>query len=242
MRVPRLYLNLPLAPNQIIELSDDRHHYLARVLRLKLNHPLVVFNGKSGEYTASVAATGKKSSTIHIESFVEANRESPLYTELAIGMSKGERMDWVMQKTTELGVSRIVPLYTERTEVKLDDKRLANKLQHWQQIVISACEQSQRTIVPVVEEPKKIIDYIATCDKQKRLLLDVDGQRPWEDKLNKPATLALLVGAEGGLSQHEIATAKQHDFHCCALGPRILRTETAPLAVLSIAQQFWGDI
>lgn len=241
MRVPRLYLDQSLAPNQFIELADDRHHYLSRVLRLGVNHPLIVFNGEGGEYTATITAINKKNSTVLIENFVDVDRESPLHTELAIGLSKGERMDWVMQKATEVGVSHIVPLYTERTEVNLDEKRLHNKLQHWRQIIISACEQSQRTILPSVSEPRKLMDYLSTCDMEKKLLFHADGNRLTKNDNARPISVAMLIGPEGGFSENEVITAGKYDFICCALGPRVLRAETAPIAGLGLIQQFWGD-
>ena len=153
MRVPRIYLDQVLTIDSSVLLNESASHYLSKVLRMSVGRELIVFNGRGGEYAAVITQVDKKSIVIKTGKFNEDNRQSPLSIELAIGISRGERMDWVLQKATELGVTSITPLFTERTEVKVSGERQDKKIQHWQQILISACEQCQRNILPVLSRP-----------------------------------------------------------------------------------------
>lgn len=214
---------------------------------MQVERELVVFNGEGGEYQAQISSIDKNTVWIHTTRFIPDNRCSPLNTELAIGISRGERMDWVLQKATELGVSRIVPLQSERTEVKLSKERLQKKLAHWQQIIVSACEQSQRNVLPELAQPQPYRDFCRgqTATQFKFILHHRSKQSLSE--LNKtlqqpPSSVVLLVGPEGGLSEEEIEFALASDFRALTLGPRVLRTETAPIVALSLLQQLWGDL
>lgn len=247
MRVPRIYTSQTLAPGDTVELDSAASHYLARVLRMQAGRELVVFNGTGGEYRAAILDVSKTTVTLLVESFSENNRASPLSIDLAIGISRGERMDWVLQKATELGVSRVTPLFTERTEIKLKAERLEKKLLHWRQIMISACEQCQLNILPELRQPRTLSELCADTDPtQLKLVLHhradqslaaMNGamQRP-------PSSVLLLVGPEGGLSEEEIELVLHNQFQPLKLGPRVLRTETAPIVVLTAVQQLWGDL
>ncbi|MEX1032829.1 MAG: 16S rRNA (uracil(1498)-N(3))-methyltransferase [Cellvibrionaceae bacterium] len=243
MRIPRIFFDHTLNVGQDYSLLSDRAHYVSNVLRLSAGRPLIVFNGRGGEYEATLLAAGKKEAALRIDRFVDVDRESPLRSRLAIGLARGDRMDWIVQKATELGVTAISPLYTERTEVKLSGERLAKKLGHWRQIIIGACEQSQRNRLPTLHEPIEFSDFVSQCQASRKLILhpgtegfslDTAGQ----DGAN---SAAVLVGPEGGFSDDEVERAKVHEFLPWPLGPRILRAETAPIAALALLQHSWGD-
>ena len=240
MRIPRVYIRNSLAANSSIELDEAASHYLAKVLRMQAGRELILFNGEGGEYAAQITQVTKKSLSVALGEYTAINRESPLQLELAIGISRGERFDYVLQKATELGVSKITPLITERTEVKVSGDRQEKLQERWQQIIISACEQCQRNILPQLSEPQKIEDWLDTCQAELRFVLHHrNSQKLPADK--SPQSVALLVGPEGGLSESEIELAKDKEFAPLTLGPRVLRTETAPVTAISLAQYLWGD-
>ncbi|MCP8899921.1 16S rRNA (uracil(1498)-N(3))-methyltransferase [Gilvimarinus xylanilyticus] len=241
MRIPRLYLEHTLEARQTLTLTDRQAHYVARVLRMGSGRPLTVFNGEGGEFSARILDADKKNVTLEIGDHLAENRQSPLEIELAIGLSRGERWDWVLQKATELGVTRLVPLVTERTEVKLKGERLEKKQAHWQQICISACEQCQRNILPQLDSVCTLQDYLPQArGAEKYVLHHRDSRRL--DSGAAPASVSLLIGPEGGLSDTEIEAARQAGFSPLTLGPRVLRTETAPIVALSLVQHLWGDL
>lgn len=241
MRIPRIYTPQSLAAHSVIELAESQSHYLAKVLRMQAGRPFILFNGQGGEYNANIDEIHKKHVTAKIADFSPINRESPLQLELAIGISRGERMDWVLQKATELGVTKITPLITERTEVKLGGERADKKVSHWQQVIISACEQCQRNLLPELREPMAYHEWISTCTASlKYVLHHRDSTSLPKDKTTHD--VALVIGPEGGLSDEEIARALEYQFAPLTLGPRVLRTETAPVAAISLVQYLWGDI
>ncbi|HWV15348.1 MAG TPA: 16S rRNA (uracil(1498)-N(3))-methyltransferase [Cellvibrio sp.] len=241
MRIPRIFTAQPLAANSSIDLEEAPSHHLAKVLRMQAGRELILFNGRGGEYSASITAISKKAVSVQLRDFIAEDRQSPLQLELAIGVSRGERMDWVLQKATELGATKITPLLTERTEVKLNNERSDKKLEHWQQIIVSACEQCQRNLLPELSKPVAIDEWLAQCNAELKFVLH------HRDNQGLPASqnissVALLIGPEGGLSEREIEQALQQHFSPLTLGPRILRTETAPLAAISLVQYLWGDL
>ena len=242
MRIPRIFADLPLAQGDTVPLTPTRSHYLANVLRLTSGNPIVVFDGKGGEYAATITSITKKRVFIDVGPPTNNHNESPLFTELAIGVSKGERMDWVVQKSTELGVNAIVPLLTERSEVKLSPERWEKKVAHWREVVISACEQCGRNQLPTLREPQPFARYISVCNSDLKLIF-----HPGESNFNvtnfpQQNSVVLLIGPEGGFSEDEVAQAKSGGFDSWALGPRILRTETAPIVALSVLQSYFGDL
>lgn len=241
MRCPRIHSPQPLAAQATFELAAEASHHLARVLRMQAGDALVLFNGDGGEYPATIAAVDKRSVTVTTGQRAENVPESPLHLELGIAMSKGERMDWIIQKATELGVARIVPLVSERVELKLQGERADRKLAHWRGIAIAACEQCGRNRLPDIADIRPLAQWLEQTTAERRFVLH---HRSAEglNATQAPASVALLIGPEGGLSDAEIAAAERHAFAPLRLGPRVLRTETAPLAAISVLQYAWGDL
>ena len=242
MRIPRVYSPQTMAIGDCIELEAGAARHLTSALRMSPGQFITLFNGQGGEYTAELIEAKKGKAKVSITNFDQVSRESSLSIHLAIGISRGERMDWIMQKATELGVSEITPLFTERCEVKLSGDRLEKRVGHWQQVAISACEQSQRNTVPLVNKPKKLEQWQASCDASLKLVLHHRTKSSLTDTPRPSAEVALLIGPEGGLSEREIEQAIALNFQPLALGPRVLRTETAPLAAIAILQSLWGDM
>jgi len=240
MRTTRFYLPQSLSPNATVELTAEASHHAFTVLRLKEGAPLIVFNGEGGEYAATIVSASKKSVIIQTSLFNSVDNESPLLTHLAIGISKGERFDFVLQKATELGVSEITPLFTERTEVRLNQERQEKIQQRWKNIIINACEQSQRNRLPKLNSPIELSSLLGNEKSEQKFILHHHSQRAL-DKNTKPQSVCLMVGPEGGFSASEFTLATKYGFVPLALGSRVLRTETAPLAALSVVQLLWGD-
>lgn len=240
MRVPRIFTPQDMKSGQTIILAEAQSHYLLKVLRLQVDRELVLFNGQGGEFHGQIKAAHKKYIEVLLGEFIALNRQSPLELELAIGVSRGERMDWVLQKATELGVTRITPLVTEYTEVKVSGERQAKKMHHWQQIIISACEQSQRNLLPVLAEPVALNTWLMQVKSEVRLVLHHRDSQGFPER-SMLQSISLLIGPEGGLSDSEIAQAQAQQFQPLTLGPRVLRTETAPVAAISLVQYLWGD-
>ena len=246
MRIPRIYSSEPLSGQTEVQLDEAASRHLVKVLRLGPGRPLILFDGAGGEYEAELLEAGKKA-RVKLGAFSDEDRESPLAITLAIGISRGDRFDWVIQKATELGVARVQPLFTERCEVKLSGDRLQKKLGQWQQIAISACEQCARNRVPEILPPMKFPQLLDQAKQSEALKLVLHHRTEatlaeLEQQSGRPNATLLLVGPEGGLSAEEIALALQQGFHPLRLGPRVLRTETAPVAALSVLQFQWGDI
>ena len=241
MRSPRLFLERPLEPGCEIELHDEVLHYARNVLRLQAGAALRVFNGDGREFAAAVSAVERRTLRVRLEREIEGCPESPLAVHLGIGLSRGERMDWVIQKATELGVAEIAPLQLERCNVRLDHERSDNRLRHWRQVAISACEQCGRRSVPVLAPPQSLDAWLNRRSDALGLVLHTSDSHPLSDQIS-PTRVFLLVGAEGGLSATEFAAAVDSGFHAWSLGPRILRTETAPIAALAVLQYQWGDL
>lgn len=238
----RLYCDLPLSPGAEIVLPDAAARHAVSVLRLQVGDALNLFNGTGGEYRASLVAVNKRETRVRLIEFDATERESPVDITLALGISAGERMDYSLQKATELGVTAIQPLATERSVVKLAGERADKRLQHWQHVVIAACEQCGRNRVPAVAPVQKIYAYLAAVDRNKRLLmLSPDAGTPLK-RVAPAAAAVLLIGAEGGLAPSEYQAAQACGFEPVNLGPRILRTETAPVAALALLQALWGDL
>ncbi|OUS11693.1 16S rRNA (uracil(1498)-N(3))-methyltransferase [Gammaproteobacteria bacterium 53_120_T64] len=250
MRVPRVYLDQPLHSGAELALDKAAAHYLVSVLRLRADDALIVFNGSGGEYAAQLQSATHKRATISIGKHRAGVAPSPVRMVLAIGLSRGERMDWLIQKAVELGANEIIPLFTERCEVKLKGERALKKLGHWQQIAISACEQSQRNDVPCIKPTQLLCEFLtasaAPSSADLRLILDPRAEHSLSRTLMSNAssthTIVLLSGPEGGFSDGEVQLARQQGVIAVGLGPRVLRTETAPLAALAIVQALLGDM
>lgn len=237
----RFYADLPLALGQDITLPEDLTHHLVKVLRAQAGARFSLFNGQGGEFAAELTGVGKREAQARLLSFVEGDRESPLPTHLGQVMSKGDRMDYAIQKATELGVSEITPLVSERCELRLKgEERADKKLEHWRRVAIAACEQSGRNRLPRINPPLHLNDWLVAVNAEARYVLAPTvsgGPEPG----SKPASVALLIGPEGGLSPAEIQQAQTQGFTPWQLGPRILRTETAPVAALAVLQLLYGD-
>ena len=242
MRIPRLYTQQPLHADSLITLDKDAARYLSSVLRMTSGQMLNLFNGEGGEYVAEVVSLSKNQVTVSIKESLPNDRESLLKIHLVIGISRGERMDWVIQKATELGVHTITPIFTERTEVKLAGSRLEKRLVHWQQVSISACEQCLRNVVPTINSAVSLQQCLGTHDGGLKIVLHHRTERPLTELQNTNNHVTILIGPEGGLSDDEITLAESNGYNAVKLGPRVLRTETAPLAAISILQSLWGDM
>ena len=244
MRTARVYIPQPLSSGAQIVLDETTSHYVVRVLRLRSGQPLVLFNGDGDEYDARVERAVGTGVVANIGAGRSGNRESPLGIFLGQSVARGERMDFVLQKSVELGVTSITPLRTRRTQVQLSGSRLDNRLAHWGGVVRSACEQSGRTVLPKLDRVALLSDWLqsAQCrNAQLRLVLDPRASVRLTD-LEPAASVAVLVGPEGGLTEEEVSESTARGFVRLRLGPRTLRTETAPLALLAALQTLWGDL
>jgi 16S rRNA (uracil1498-N3)-methyltransferase len=243
MRISRVYVDLPLQAHSEQLLPEAPSRHLLQVLRLRAGAVLTLFNGRGGEFTATLVGAMKSAARVQVGEQRVVERESPLQLTLLQGVSRGERMDLVIQKAVELGVSRIVPVLTEFSVVKLDAAQAAKRHAHWQGIVVAACEQCGRNRLPAVAMPQPLAPALAQLAAGMRgLLLDPEATESLLDAAGGMAGLALLVGPEGGLSPAEVALATRAGFVACRLGPRVLRTETAPLAALAVLQAVAGDL
>jgi len=242
MRISRLYIDAPLAEQKIISLRGERLNYISNVLRLKINTPLTIFNGQGGEYQATISSLGKREAELTLGEFSDNNLESALPIILAQGISRGERMDFTLQKATELGVTGIIPLFSERCSVTLKADRLEKRMRHWQGIVRSACEQCGRNQIPEIEKAQHFDDFLKNGPSYHCLLLDPESKTSLASMPSIPDAVTLLIGPEGGFSEKERALAYANNFQGIQLGPRILRTETAAISAISAIQVLWGDL
>jgi 16S rRNA (uracil1498-N3)-methyltransferase len=241
MRIPRVYTDGELPQVGEITVGENQSHYLNKVLRMENGREFILFNGDGAEYSAVIRHSDKRATVVAIQQSAIINRESALPTHLAIGVSRGERMDWVLQKATELGVTTITPIFSERTEVRLSGERLDKKMDHWRQISISACEQCQRNVLPKFNSACSLADFLTIHSDDLKLVLHHRSQQRLNDR-PRPSAVTLLVGPEGGLSELEIASALASGYQALTLGPRVLRTETAPVVALTAVQLAWGDL
>ncbi|MGQ7273926.1 16S rRNA (uracil(1498)-N(3))-methyltransferase [Marinobacter sp. V034] len=241
MRVPRIYTPVALTAGQETALDEHAANHVGRVLRMQTGQALELFNSDGLDYPATITGVSKREVLVLLAEPVPNHTESPLKVHLGQVLSRGDRMDYAIQKSVEMGVDRITPLVSERCEVKLKGDREDKRLRHWQQVAISAAEQCGRARVPEILPVSTLADWFAaTADDDLRLVLHHRTRQSLAE-LAKPARLALLVGPEGGLADDEIQAAEAAGFVAAALGPRVLRTETAPVAALSVCHWLWGD-
>lgn len=244
MALTRLFVNDTLSPGQELQLDGEQARYVGRVLRLRVGDHLTVFNGRGGEFTATATRISKSAAMLLVGEQSDTRSESPLKVHLVQGVSRGERMDLVVQKATELGVKRISPVLTEYGVVKLDKARAAKRRDHWQSVAESACEQSGRTRPPLVDAPMALNAWFGARPKDADTdLILRPGAATALTSMAAPTTkVCLLVGSEGGFSDKEYDDANAAEFTAVSLGPRILRTETAAIAALAVVQSLWGDL
>ncbi len=243
MRLTRVYVDAPIAAGKRLVVAGGAVNHITRVLRLRSGDALTVFDGSGGEFGARIEEFRKDSVVVAVEDHRALDRESPLPLTLAQGISRGERMDWIIQKATELGTSRIVPLFTKRSVVRLDEKQAERKLQHWRAIAVAACEQSGRNRIPDLATPMDFFDLLpADSSGVTRLLLSPTGAVRIDDLQDVAKGITVLIGPEGGLEDVEQEAAVAAGFKAVRLGPRVLRTETAAIAALTIIQRYFGDL
>ena len=243
MRLTRVYVDAALEPGAHLTLTGSAAGHLTRVLRLRPKAPLTLFNGRGGEYAASIERVQGSKVTVAVGEHAAIERESPFPLTLAQGVSRGERMDLVVQKATELGVARLVPVLTERSIVRLDEERSDRKSNHWRAVAISACEQCGRNRLPEVVLPTRLREFLRQpAGDSVRLLLSPSATQRIEDVPRPARGATVLIGPEGGLSEAEHQDALRAGFTAVNLGPRVLRTETAAIASLTLLQREFGDL
>ena len=242
MRIPRIYLPKPLICGNDVALDASALRHVVQVLRLKPGHPLILFNGEGGEYMAEMTSVEKRRAIAHVSGFRDVSRESTLFTHVGLGISKGERMDFALQKAVELGVSEITPLFTEHCVVHLDESRALKKREHWQAVIINASEQSGRNQLPTLNSPQPFSHWINNIEMTTKLILDPAASSSLSTvHLDTPA-VTMAVGPEGGFSQAEVKQSINCGFMGVTLGPRVLRTESAAITSLAAVQTLWGDL
>lgn len=242
MRIPRIYHPDLLIVDQTIELTTDAANHVGSVLRLTQGHPIVLFNGDGNEYSAELAEVKKRTATALVDAKLELDIESPLSIHLGQGVSRGDRMDFAIQKAVELGVSEITPLITERCGVKLSEERWEKKQQQWQKLIIAACEQCGRNRLPILHPCITINKWIAQSTPQMRLTLHPKAEKSIKHLSVPVQGVRLLIGPEGGFSEAEIYSTEEAGFQTVQMGPRVLRTETAALAAIAALQAIHGDL
>jgi 16S rRNA (uracil1498-N3)-methyltransferase len=242
MRIPRFYLPTPLTVGVTTRLDANAFHHAARVLRLKPGEEIVLFNGVDGAFAATLTEVGKRDAWARVTATLPGEMESPLRITLAQGVSRGDKMDYLVQKAVELGVAIIQPLVTERGGVDLSGERWERKTDHWRGIVIGACEQCGRNRLPEVREPLRLTEWLEQPPEPGlKLVLNPLAAQGLRGLAPPAGALTLLIGPEGGLSPAEVTQAGKAGFSGVRLGLRILRTETAGVAALAAVQALWGD-
>ncbi len=242
MRVPRIYQPQPLAVNQQLNLDEDGAAHIGKVLRMGSGEHISLFNGDGHDYLAEIVDAGKKSVTVKVQSCEVNPSESPLNLHLGQVISRGDRMEFTIQKSVELGVNTITPLFSDRCGVKLTGERLEKKIQQWQKIVISACEQSGRSQVPIVRPAMELQEWCSEPTSALKLNLHPRAAHGINGLDLSHTRVRLLIGPEGGLSAEEIAMTETYQFTDVLLGPRVLRTETASLTAITALQLRFGDL
>ena len=245
MRNPRLFIDQLLTPGDQVVLEGNVAQHLGRVLRARAGDRIALFNGDGREFAAQVLTVSKREVSVDIGAAFTPQTESLVHTTLGLCLSKGDRFDWAIQKATELGVGAIAPLYSERVDFSIPPDRMGKRIAHWQQIAISACEQCGRVKVPPITPPQSLVSWAANVSAEQKWVLhcadDTDASASAVTQ-GTPRDAALLIGPEGGLTDQEFAAASTEGFQLLQLGPRVLRTETAPVAALSVLGVFWGEM
>jgi 16S rRNA (uracil1498-N3)-methyltransferase len=242
VRVTRLYVAVPLLVGARIALPETAAGHLVRVLRAQAGDACVLFNGDGHDYDARIVAAGKRDAEVEILAARAVGNESPLRLVLLQALARGEKMDWILQKATELGVVAIVPVTSERSEVRLDGERADKRIAHWRSVVVSACEQSGRATVPAVAMPGSLAQAMADLPATaRRLLLDPQATQGMRKLDLAAGGIVLAIGPEGGWSARDLASLRGNGFEGLRLGPRVLRTETAGIAAIAALQACHGD-
>ena len=245
MRKPRFFTDQPLASGSHVALTGTVAQHLGRVLRARTGEQIALFNSSGLEFVATITSVSKREVSVDIGEAHAPNTESQVHTVLGLCLSKGDRFDWAIQKATELGVGAIAPLYSERVDFAIPPDRIEKRLSHWQQIAISACEQCGRVKVPSITPPQPLVSWVENVSAEQKWVLhctEDTGISASAVNQGVPRDAALLIGPEGGLTDQECDVARAKGFELLQLGPRVLRTETAPAAALSVLSVFWGEM
>lgn len=242
MRLSRIYVDQNLFTGAECVLMDERAHYLLHVLRYQQGDKVSLFNGSGDEYLSEITTLNKKTIRITVGERVERSLESSLSLTLVQGISRKQKMDYTIQKTTELGVSKIAPVKTEFCNIKLDEDRKTGRENHWQNIIISACEQSGRNCLPELLRIQTLEDWMEQDRNPVKLVFDRKGDTALQDISISHPGISVLIGPEGGLSPAELTDAKNHGYINTRLGPRVLRTESAAVIAVTACQLLWGDL
>ena len=239
----RFYHPSPLELKQKIHLSNKVAHHATHVLRLRTDDKIILFHNDLYDYSAVINQINKKTVVVYIDSKFENQKNPTIHLRLFQSLSSSEKMDWIIQKSVELGVSSIIPMYSKRSNIKLQGSRAEKKLSHWQQVVISACEQSGRSSLPKISLPKKIQECLNQENANHLKLILSPKEKNTIQNINNSSVknIDIMIGPEGGFAEEELNQAIKSNFVPIGLGPRILRTETAPLSILSILQYKYGD-
>ena len=240
--IPRIYQPVPLSIGTGVSLTAATSHHLAHVLRCSVGDSLILFNGERGEYEAKITSIKKQAVAVQIKSFRTVNKESPVKIHLGQSLSRGEKMDFAIQKAVELGITEITPLLTDFCAIKCSKEQGEKKLAHWQKIIVSACEQCGRDQLPILHPIMPLDEWIQHQSAELKFVLHPTAEHHLKVSTPPPSSIALLIGAEGGLSDNEVELAKKYHFLSIQLGPRILRTETATLSALTLLQFLYGDL
>ena len=241
MRIPRLFIFDSINSNDEYILDRDQSHYLKNVLRLTTNMNVRLFNGSGYEYLGMIKKVNKDRVSIIVLSKEKKNNESPLKVNFVIAISKSSKFDYLIQKLTELGVSSITPIQSERSEIKIKSKDQSKKIEHWEKIAVSACQQCDRDRPPKIHGIGNFSSTVTIRSENVKFILEPSAKYTLSAITKEPREICILSGPEGGFSPQERLLADEHGFKSLSLGPRILRTETAPIVALSIAQSKWGD-
>jgi 16S rRNA (uracil1498-N3)-methyltransferase len=241
MASPRIFCDFRLGPGAQFPLPEDAANHVGRALRLRPGDALVVFDGRGGEYEAVIQRIDRGRVEVKTGAYHAEDREAPLGVGLVQGLPEADKMDWILQKSVELGVAWVQPVVCERSVVRLSGERAARREAHWQRVVVAACEQCGRNRVPALRPTLAFRDWAAQPSQAARWMLAPGAGESLAARPAPTGPVELLVGPEGGLSERELDIAATIGFEALALGPRVLRAETAPLAALAAMQALWGD-
>lgn len=244
MRIPRIYISNDLAQTSKVSVDSKTHKYIKDVLRLTFGDPIILFNGDGHDYNGEICELHKKAVSIQLHEKQAITNESPLSIHLLQPLCRSEKMDWCLQKATELGVSKITPFISSRVNIHIPANRLGKKMDHWRSVIQSACEQSGRATLPAIEAPCNFTGLLPRlpADSIKIITSPTANQSPLTDQAMYAHFCICAIGPEGGFAGEEIEFAQNAGFTTQLLGPRVLRLETAVLATIALVQSRWGDL
>ncbi len=241
MRTIRIFYNNNITIGNNIVLPKQTSNHLIQVLRLNLNHEIILFNGDGRNYTSNIISNNKNATELEIVSSEKSLNESPVKIHIALALTKNDKMDLAIQKSVELGVTEITPLIMKHSIVKLDDKKREKRFNRWLEIIHSACEQSGRSVIPILNPIIEWDKWSENSDSELKIVCDPYGNKNLNSFTTKPHSVLLVIGPEGGFSTEEIVEFRNRHYNNVQFGQRILRAETAAIATITAVQTFWGD-